>query len=40
MRKLGFYPRLAVRSLRLNGKFYLPFLQFCLTKLLHCFVDS
>ena len=26
MRKLSFYPRLAVRSLRLNGKFYLPFL--------------
>ncbi len=26
MRKLGFYPRLAARSLRLNRKFYLPFL--------------
>ena len=26
MRKLGFYPRLAARSLRLNGKFYLPYL--------------
>ena len=26
MRKAGFYPRLAVRSLRLNGKFYLPYL--------------
>ena len=26
MRKFGFYPRLAARSLRLNGKFYLPYL--------------
>ena len=26
MNKLGFYPRLAARSLRLNGKFYLPYL--------------
>ena len=26
MRKRGFYPRLALRSLRLNGKFYLPYL--------------
>ena len=26
MRKLDFYPKLAVRSLRLNGKFYLPYL--------------
>ena len=26
MRKVGFYPRLAIRSLRLNGKFYLPYL--------------
>ena len=26
MRKCGFYPRLAARSLRLNGKFYLPFI--------------
>ena len=26
MHKLGFYPKLAVRSLRLNGKFYLPYL--------------
>ena len=26
MRKIGFYPRLAARSLRLNGKFYLPYL--------------
>ena len=26
MRKLGFYPKLAVRSLRLNGKFYLPYI--------------
>ena len=26
MRKFGFYPRLAARSLRLNGKFYLPFI--------------
>ena len=26
MRKLDFYPRLALRSLRLNGKFYLPYL--------------
>ena len=26
MRKLGFYPRLAARSLRLNGKFYIPYL--------------
>jgi len=26
MNKLGFYPRLAVRSIRLNGKFYLPYL--------------
>ena len=26
MRKFGFYPKLAARSLRLNGKFYLPYL--------------
>ncbi len=26
MRKFGFYPQLALRSLRLNGKFYLPYL--------------
>ena len=26
MRKIGFYPQLALRSLRLNGKFYLPYL--------------
>ena len=26
MNKRGFYPRLAIRSLRLNGKFYLPYL--------------
>ena len=26
MNKLGFYPRLAARALRLNGKFYLPYL--------------
>jgi ABC-type antimicrobial peptide transport system permease subunit len=26
MRKFGFYPQLAFRSLRLNGKFYLPYL--------------
>ena len=26
MRKSGFYPRLAARSLRLNGKFYLPYI--------------
>ena len=26
MRKLDFYPRLALRSIRLNGKFYLPYL--------------
>ena len=26
MNKLGFYPRLAARSLRLNGKFYLPYI--------------
>ena len=26
MRKRGFYPRMALRSLRLNGKFYLPYL--------------
>ena len=26
MHKLGFYPKLAVRSLRLNGKFYLPYI--------------
>ena len=26
MRKFGFYPRLALRSLRLNSKFYLPYL--------------
>ena len=26
MHKIGFYPQLALRSLRLNGKFYLPYL--------------
>ena len=26
MNKRGFYPRLAIRSLWLNGKFYLPYL--------------
>ena len=26
MRKFGFYPQLALRSLRLNGMFYLPYL--------------